>query len=296
MERQLQTKVLDQHPHLCYELIGEGPCIVLIMGIGAQLVHWPDEFCQHFVDAGFSVLRFDNRDMGQSKLWTDGGMPNIKSMLPKRILGMNIKAHYTLEDMADDVIGLMDALSIDTAGVVGISMGSMIAQIVAARYPERCRHLTLIMSNSGERRTLLPAPKALKALIEVQHSPDRQAAQDNIVRLFSVIGSPAYPLDEERLRALGGLAYDRGRTPEGFARQFAAVLSTGSRSHYIQKIQCPTLLIHGQEDPLIPISAGKRIKALLPEAEHWWVEGMGHDLPPPLWPTFAERIMALESK
>ena len=219
MERQLNTQILEQHPHLCYELMGEGPCIVLIMGIGAQLVHWPDEFCQHFVDAGYSVLRFDNRDMGLSKRWTDGGMPNIKGMIPKRLAGMTIQAHYKLEDMADDVIGLMDALNIENAGIVGISMGSMIAQIVAAQYPERCRHLTLIMSNSGERRTLLPTPKALKALVDVQHSPDREAAQNNIVRLFSVIGSPAYPLDEDRLKALGGLAYDRGRTPDGFARQ-----------------------------------------------------------------------------
>ncbi|MGC6510294.1 MAG: alpha/beta fold hydrolase [Myxococcota bacterium] len=294
MQRQFNTQILEQHPHLCYERLGEGPCIVLIMGIGAQLVHWPDEFCKHFVEAGFSVLRFDNRDMGQSKRWTKGGLPNIKGMIPKRLLGMNIQAKYKLEDMADDVIGLMNALDIETAGIVGISMGSMIAQIVAAQYPHRCRHLTLIMSNSGERRTLIPTPKALMALVDVQHSPDRETAQDNIVRLFSVIGSPAYPLDEDRLRRLGGLAFDRGKTPDGFARQFAAVLSTGSRSHYIQKIKCPTLLIHGKDDPLIPLTAGKRIKALLPSAEHWWVEGMGHDLPQLLWPEFAKRIMALE--
>lgn len=292
----MKTQILESHPNLCYELMGTGPCIVLIMGIGAQLIHWPDEFCQTFVDAGFSVLRFDNRDAGESKRYSECGMPNVKALIPKRVMGLQIESCYKLEDMAEDVIGLFDALSIEAAHVVGVSMGSMIAQIVAAKYPERTKSLTLIMSNSGELRTLVAQPKALQALLKVQKPANRETTQDNLVYLFSVIGSPAYPLDETRLRGLAGLAYDRGRRPDGFARQFAATLSTGSRVKYLRLIQCPTLIIHGQEDPLVPLKAGKRIKKLVPHAESWWVEGMGHDLPPPLWTEFANRIMAMDKK
>lgn len=284
---------MTAHPNLCYRYEGSGPCVVLIMGIGAQLIHWPDEFCQHFIDAGFSVLRFDNRDAGCSKLWENDEKLNIPVLLLRRFLGLKITAQYDLEDMADDVAGLLAHLKVEEAHLVGISMGSMIAQIFASKYASQTKSLSLFMSNTGEIGTLVPQYKALKTLISIQKTRDRKEAQDNIVHLFSVIGSPAYPMNEKRLRELGGLAYDRGRHPRGFARQLCATLATGNRSHWLSGITCPVLIIHGTKDPLINISAGKRLKVLLPQAQSWWVEGMGHDLPQALWKEFAYKIITL---
>jgi pimeloyl-ACP methyl ester carboxylesterase len=289
----MNTTTMTTHPNLCYRYEGNGPCVVFIMGIGAQLIHWPDEFCQHFIDAGYSVLRFDNRDAGLSKLWENDKRLNIPLLLLRRFLGLKITAQYNLEDMADDVDGLLTHLNIEEAHVVGISMGSMIAQIFASKYASRTKSLSLFMSNTGEIRTLVPKYKALKALISIQKTTDRKEAQDNIVHLFSVIGSPKYPMNEKRLRELGGLAYDRGRHPRGFARQLSATLASGNRSHWLSQITCPVLIIHGSNDPLVHISAGKRLKELLPQAQSWWVEGMGHDLPQALWKEFADKIIKL---
>lgn len=269
---------------LAYDDLGDpaGVPLVLVMGIGAQSILWDDEMCALFVARGYRVVRFDHRDIGMSTHLNDLPVPKPGPLLARRIAGQPVQAPYTLSDMARDVVGLMDACGMERAHVIGTSMGGMIAQTLAIEHAARLRSLTSIMSTPGARR-YLGAPSAMRALLR---KPPRTAeeAGESLAWTFGVIGSPAYPSQAARMRALGVRSFERGNNPRGFARQFAAILASGDRSAALRDVRVPSLVMHGSRDPLIPIRAGRATAALIPGATWLPFQGMGHDMPPALWP------------
>jgi pimeloyl-ACP methyl ester carboxylesterase len=271
-----------------YETFGDpsNPAMVLIMGLGVQMLGWDERFCNRLVDRGFFVIRFDNRDVGLSSKIEDGPMPNPLQLMA----GDYSSASYTLDDMADDTAGLLDALDIEAAHVVGVSMGGMIGQTLACRHPERVLSLTSIMSSTGSQESGQPKPEVLAALITPVPS-DRAGYVDATTNMFKLIGSPGYPPDEDELRTLIGASYDRSYHPAGFLRQLAAVAASGDRSKAIRNIKVPTLVIHGEDDPLIVLSGGEATAAAIPGSKLVKIPGMGHDLPPALWPQFIDGIV-----
>lgn len=279
--------------NLEYEAFGDrgAPPIVLIMGLGGQLVLWPDELCAALAGAGHHVIRFDNRDVGLStKLETPRRPRLMRAALAAR-LGFRVRAPYTLDDMAHDTVGLLDALELPRAHVVGASMGGMIAQIVAAKHPQRVDSLTLIMSTSGNPR--LPGPRLELQLRLVRPPPghDREALIRHSMQTWRLIGSPQFPPDEKTLRAKVERSYDRSSYRHGLARQTLAIIASGSRVPLLRRITAPTLVIHGAEDPLVPVAAGHDLAQHIPGARLTVIPGMGHDLPAPLLPTFSKLIL-----
>jgi len=274
---------------IAYETTGEGPPLVMIMGIGAPMVNWPEGFYRAVVEAGFTAIRFDNRDVGRSSKMDHLGIPPVWPLMARRALGRSVPAPYTLGDMADDVAGLLDGLHLDSAHVIGASMGGMIAQTFALRHPTRIRSLTSIMSSTGSRLDSLGQPRALAAI--TKRGPTQgEAAVDHMVWVLQTIGSRTHPTPDDELRDLIRRCIRRGMSPEGFARQWAAILSTGSRWRALRKLDVPTLVIHGDEDPLMPPRAGRATAWAVPRARFVCVEGMGHDLPKPLWPQIVGAI------
>jgi pimeloyl-ACP methyl ester carboxylesterase len=273
---------------LAYDVYGtSGRPLVLIMGIGAQRVFWDDALCNAFVGAGFHVVRFDHRDIGESTR-LDAKVPPPVATLVRGMAKMQIDTPYSLSDMAHDVIGLLDAVGFDRAHFVGMSLGGMIAQHIGIEHANRARSLTTVMTTPGGRR-YMPQPHAFRALF----SPPPKTAQEageHVFKLFSTIGSTAWPHDEERLKAIGELSYSRGMNPRGFLRHFAAALKSGDRRESLKDVKVPTLVVHGTRDPMFPLSAGRRIAALIPNATWLPITGMGHDLPAPLWPTLVSTI------
>ena len=275
---------------LAYDLFGDperGRPLVLIMGIGAQRIMWDDAFCDQLVARGFCVVRFDHRDVGESTR-LDAPVPDPRGVLLRRMVGARITAPYTLSDMAGDTAGLIDALGFGAAHVVGASLGGMVGQHLAIEHPARVRSLVSIMSSPGARR-YLPAPRALGALFRPVPRSAEQAGQQ-AEKLFRTIGSTAWPIDGARLRALGARAFERGLSPRGFLRHFAAVMASGDRRDRLRGVHVPTLVIHGSRDPMFPVRAGRDLAGLMPDATWLPIAGMGHDLPPPLWPTLVAAI------
>ena len=273
---------------LAYDVFGErGRPLVLIMGIGAQRIFWDEALCERFVDAGFHVIRFDHRDIGEStKL--DAHVPPPMPTLLRGMIKLEVPAPYTLSDMAHDVIGLLDGLAIERAHIVGVSMGGMIGQHLALEHGERLRSLTTIMTTPGGRR-YLPEPYALRAMF-APAPRSREEAGRAADRLFATIGSKAWPHDSERLRKIGEEAHARGPNPRGFLRHFAAVLASGDRRARLPEVRVPTLVIHGSRDPMFPLRAGRKLAHLVPNATWLPIAGMGHDMPEPLWPTLVAAI------
>ena len=270
-----------------YETFGDQtkPAMLLIMGLGVQMLGWDERFCNMLADRGFFVIRFDNRDVGLST-HTEGPIPN-----PLQLMAQDFSsATYTLDDMADDTAGLLDHLGIAAAHVVGVSMGGMIGQTLAARHPDRVLSLASIMSSTGNSEVGQPTQAAIAALITPMPG-DRDGYVDATVRAFSVIGSPGYPPDEERLRALIGASYDRAYNPIGFLRQLAGIMASGDRTDALRTIKAPTVVIHGDDDPLIGKSGGEATAEAIPGAKLVTIPGMGHDLPPELWPQFIDEIV-----
>ena len=262
-----------------YESFGaEGaPAILLIMGLGAQLLRWNTEICEALAGKGYRVIRFDNRDCGLSSRLDDAPIPDVGAMLRH---GVRPELSYTLEDMATDTLGLLDALSVSAAHIVGISMGGAIAQIMAAQTPERVLSLTCIMSSSGNPALPGPTPEATAALFEpLPHDRTRDSIVADGVRRYLVVASPDYPETAARLTNMFEQEYDRGFYPPGVARQLAAIVNNGDRRPLLEKIRVPTLVIHGEADPLIPLACGLDIARYIEGAETFVVKGMGHDLP-----------------
>lgn len=278
---------------LFYDMRGPAgaPAILLIMGLGTQMTAWSDPFCDGLAARGFRVIRFDNRDVGLSTKFDGVPTPNLKWAFLRAVLGISVNAPYSLDDMARDAVGLLDALQIQDAHVVGASMGGMIAQLVTAHHRNRVRSLVSIMSSSGDRRLPLAKAEAREAMLTPRPtSADREQAIRQVMGIYRVIGSPAYPIPEDELRVRVAAAVDRSYYPQGTGRQLLAILADGSRVARLGTIRAPTLVIHGQEDPLVPLEAGKHTAASIPGAKLMIIPGMGHDLPPPLTPVLVEAI------
>jgi pimeloyl-ACP methyl ester carboxylesterase len=273
---------------LVYETFGDpaDDTILLIMGLGVQMLWWDERFCQMLAGRGYRVVRFDNRDVGRSTKLEGGPRPDVMAALA----GDVSSASYVLADMADDCVGLLDELGVEAAHLVGASQGGMIAQTVAIRHPERVLSLTSIMSTTGDRAVGQPHPEAIPALL-TRPPAGRDGFIDFVVGAWKVIGSPGFEVDEEALRARAGASYDRGIFPEGTARQLVAILASGDRTEDLRRLDVPTTVIHGTNDILIDVSGGKATAAAIPGARLELIEGMGHDLPRQLWPRFVDLIV-----
>jgi pimeloyl-ACP methyl ester carboxylesterase len=272
---------------IAYETFGDpaDETMLLIMGLGVQMLGWDEEFCRTLAGRGYHVVRFDNRDVGHSTKVEGGPRPDVMAALA----GDMSSASYTLEDMADDCVGLLDELGVKAAHLVGASQGGMIAQTVAIRHPDRVLSLVSIMSTTGDRSVGQPHPEAIPALLT--RPPDNKAGfVDFVVGAWRVIGSAAFAADESALRARAEASYDRGIYPDGTARQLLAIGASGDRTQALRQLDVPTTVIHGADDVLVDVSGGKATAAAIPGARLELIEGMGHDMPVQLWPRFLDLI------
>ncbi|MFX1378890.1 MAG: alpha/beta fold hydrolase [Promethearchaeota archaeon] len=257
--------------------------LLLIMGLGAQMIRWDVEMCEKLVEHGFYVIRFDNRDVGLSTKFDEAGEPDLMKLLMTVQSGGKIDAPYTLNDMADDAVGLLDALNIEKAHICGVSMGGMIAQVIAYRHSSRVISLTSIMSSTGNPDLPQPKPQALQVLIKPVPEGRDAIIEDGVSRMRIIHGS-GFPFDEDKARVLVEASYDRSNYRPGFARQMVAIMATGNRKPALGSIKVPTLVIHGKNDPLVPVEAGKDTAEAIPGSELLIIEGMGHSLPIEVWP------------
>ncbi|MEO7746022.1 MAG: alpha/beta hydrolase [Actinomycetota bacterium] len=260
---------------LAYQELGDRthPTVLLVMGQGTQMLAWPDDVCTALAARGLHVVRFDNRDTGGS------------THLPGRRL-----LAYSLDDLAADTLGLLDALGVPAAHLVGTSMGAMVTQVVATTWPQRVLSLTCIASSTGSRRVGRPRASLLLRLPLRRRAHDRVEAGELFARVVQAIGSPAYPVDPDRLRDLGARCYDRGHHPRGSLRQLLAVVRAPDRTAALGGVRVPTLVLHGDADPLVRVSGGRAVAAAVPGARLVTVPGLGHDLPPALWPLLVDEI------
>ncbi len=256
------------------------PAVLLIMGLGMQLIAWPPAMVQGLVDAGFRVVRFDNRDIGLSQHFDALGSPNLLWEGLKYRLGWKTTPPYTLQDMARDALGVLDALQIASAHVVGVSMGGMVAQRLALLAPGRVTSLSSIMSSSGARGLPAASPAVTRVLLSHPAGKSQQAAIDHSVKLFKAIGSPGFPMLDAELRSRVTQAAERNFHPQGITRQMVAIVADSTRADALSGITAPTLVVHGRADPLVPFACGKDTARRIPGAQLVGIGGMGHDLPP----------------
>ena len=259
---------------------GTGPVVVLIMGLGMQLVAWPLQLVDALVAAGYRVIRHDNRDIGLSQKFDDKGVPNLLWESIKLKLGVTLRPPYSLNDMALDTVGVIDTLGIAQAHIVGASMGGMIAQRVALAAPQRVLSLTSIMSTSGAKGLPTPKPAIIRALMASPKGREREAIMKHYVELLRVIGSPAYPMEESQVRERIMAGLNRSYAPMGTLRQMVAIAADTGRAKELSGVSTPTLVIHGRADPLVPFACGQDTAKRIPGARLFAIDGMGHDLPP----------------
>jgi pimeloyl-ACP methyl ester carboxylesterase len=273
---------------LCYETFGgsDSPPLLLVMGLGSQMILWDDDFCELLAATGFWVIRFDNRDIGRSTLMRGAATPKRWQLLTRH----PDAAAYSLDDMAQDAVGLLDHLQVTAAHVVGASMGGMIAQLIAINHPDRTLSLVSIMSTTGARRVGRPEPRmALRLLRKAQR--EREGYIEDHIETYRAIGSGRrFGLDEKNLRARAGRCFDRGVNPAGSARQLGAVVAARDRTEQLRRVTVPTTVIHGDSDPLVDVSGGRATADAIPGAKLLIVPGMGHDLPRQLWPQIISAI------
>jgi pimeloyl-ACP methyl ester carboxylesterase len=253
------------------------------------MIFWDDEFCGMLAERGHYVIRFDNRDAGQSESFEHAGVPDIAAILARTMTGQPVEVPYTLDDMADDAAGLLGFLRLGAAHVCGVSMGGMIAQTLAYRHPGRVKSLISIMSSTGDPSLPQATPDVLQILLQPLPT-ERDASIERHVTIFRAIGSPGFPFDEPYIRARGARAFDRNRSPFGQARQLAAILAHGDRTARLRALSVPALVIHGEDDPLIPVECGRATAAAIPGAHLITIPGMGHDNPRPVWPHAVQAI------
>jgi pimeloyl-ACP methyl ester carboxylesterase len=275
---------------IAYEQRGDpaDPTVLLIMGVGAQLVNWPTGFLDALVGRRLHVIRFDNRDSGRSTHFDTAPKPDLAAALT----GDLSSASYTLSDMAADAVGLLNTLGIETAHVVGASMGGAIAQVMAIEHPNRVRSLTSMMSTTGDMSVGQPHAATLKELFSGPRATSREEVVQRAIRSFSIIGSPAYQTEPSDIAARAGLAWDRDHDEIATARQAVASLASGDRTDRLRGLAIPTLVIHGTQDTMCDVSGGRATAAAIPDAQLVLIEGMGHDLPPGLWDRIAYHIVA----
>jgi pimeloyl-ACP methyl ester carboxylesterase len=274
---------------ICFETFGsaDDPALLLVMGLGTQMVAWPEPFCEQLAARGFFVIRYDNRDIGRSTHMRRLRPPTIRQLL----LRDKRAARYSLADMAADGIGVLDRLGIERAHVAGVSMGGMIAQTMAVRHPERVLSLASIMSNTGHIWRGTPGLRVYPIFIR-RPAPDRARAIESAVSVWRLIGSPGFPFDEDATRRAAELSYDRGYNPAGAGRQLAAILAAGDRTPELRGITAPTVVIHGTKDRMVRPSGGRATAAAIPGATLVTIEGMGHDLPRGAWDRIVDAIVA----
>jgi pimeloyl-ACP methyl ester carboxylesterase len=274
---------------ICYETFGrpDAPTLLLVMGLGTQMIGWPDAFCQALAARGFQVIRYDNRDSGRSTHLRQYRAPTLRQLL----LRDKSAARYSLADMAGDGIGLLDGLGIARAHVAGASMGGMIAQTMAARHPDRVLSLASMMSNTGHRWKGTPGLRAYPIFMR-RPADNREGAIESTLSTFRLVGSPGFPFEEEELRRVAQLSYERGYNPAGTARQLAAILAAGDRVAELRTITAPTVVIHGTRDRLVRPSGGRETVKAIPGARLVEIEGMGHDLPPGAWNRIIDAIVS----
>lgn len=275
-ERRVHTNGVE----IAYETFGDrgDPPVLLIMGLSTQMIMWEDEFCQRLAGRGFFVIRFDNRDVGMSTKLDMSAVPDFNAIFPGRPAGVP----YTLHDMTYDTLGLMDSLDISRAHIVGASMGGMIAQLLALKNPLRVHTLTLIMSSSGNPFLPPPKPEALRVLLR-PIPLQRDKYIEHFLETWGILNGAEIPIDRARLRRLAECSFERGVSPGGSARQLAAILSSGSRKGMLSAISIPTLVVHGDADPLLPIECGADLAEGIPGSRLKVIKGMGHALPPAVW-------------
>jgi pimeloyl-ACP methyl ester carboxylesterase len=274
---------------ICFETFGtpDDPALLLVMGLGTQMIAWPVGLCEQLVERGFFVIRYDNRDIGRSTHMRQYRPPTIRQLL----LRDKRAARYSLGDMADDGIGLLDQLGIERAHVVGASMGGMIGQTMAVRHPGRVLSLASIMSNTGHRWKGMPGLRVYPLFIR-RPARDREGAIESAVSVFRLIGSPGFPFDEAETRRAAELSYERGYDPAGTGRQLAAILAAGDRTADLRRITAPTVVIHGTKDRMVRPSGGRATAAAIPGSRLVTIEGMGHDLPRGAWDEMVDAIVA----
>jgi pimeloyl-ACP methyl ester carboxylesterase len=273
---------------ICFETFGDpaDPALLLVMGLGTQMLGWHEDFCNDLAGRGLHVIRYDNRDIGRSTILTDAPVPTLGQILRRD----RRAASYTLAEMAADGVGLLDHLGIERAHLVGVSMGGMIAQTIAARRPERVLSLTSIMSSTGNRWRGQPALKTYRQFLRPV-STDRATYIAQTAALFDIIGSPGFEREDDALRELLGAMYDRGHDPGSVTRQLAAILASGNRTAELRRITAPTLVIHGTADKLVAPSGGRATARAIPGARLLMIQGMGHDLPRGAWPQLIGAIV-----
>jgi pimeloyl-ACP methyl ester carboxylesterase len=272
---------------LCYETFGssESAPLLLVMGLGSQMILWDDEFCELLAARGFWVIRFDNRDVGRSTILRDAPVPKRWQLATRDPRG----AAYSLDEMAQDAVGLLDDLGIGAAHVVGASMGGMIAQLIAVNHPDRLLSLVSIMSTTGNRRVGRPRPRLALRMLRTARR-DREGYIEDHIETYRAIGSKRFEFEEERKRERAGRCFDRGVHPAGSARQMAAIVSAPDRTRSLAHVRVPTTVVHGDADPLVDVSGGRATAEAIPDAELLIIPGMGHDLPRELWPQIIEAI------
>lgn len=291
VERTPSRKVPSNGIELCCDSFGrrEDPPIVLIMGLAAQMIAWDDAFCTMLAERGFCVHRFDNRDVGESTILDGLGVPDMLQMFQAHMQGRPVLAPYTLSDMARDTLGLMDAMDIGRAHVVGASMGGAIAQTLAIEHPARLLSLTSIMATSGDPSLPPPKPEALQMLLTPTPT-DREGYYRRYVQTWKMLRAGSFPEDEARDLERAAMNFNRGLYPAGAARQLVAILASGSRKPALPGVRVPTLVIHGDADPLVPVECGIDVADAVPGAQCLVIEGMGHALPLRHWPRITEAI------
>ncbi|GAB6269482.1 MAG: alpha/beta hydrolase [Smithella sp.] len=274
-----------------YDTFGDSslPALLLIAGNGAQLLFWEVEFCELLVKKGYYVIRFDNRDAGLSTKFEEAGIPDFPAAIKALMAGKPVQSAYSLDDMSDDAVGLLDALGIEKAHICGASMGGMIAQIIAYRHPKHVLSLTSIMSTTGNPDLPQAKPETIAALLAPAPA-ERKAFVEHMMNIWRKIWSPGFPFEEKRARTFMEKSYDRSYYPQGMARQNIALLANGDRRLSLSTITVPTLVIHGADDPLIPCEAGKDTAYVIPGAKLLIIDGMGHDMPKGVWAQMVDAI------
>jgi len=274
-----------------YETFGKASdkALLLVSGLGGQMIVWDEDFIQLLVARGFYVIRFDNRDVGLSTKIEEAGEPNLMQSVIAMQAGDPVESPYSLSDMADDAVGLLDALNIEKAHICGRSMGGMIVQLITLRHPARVLSLTSIMSTTADPDLPRPSPEVGQALL-TPFPPERDAMVENAIRMSRMIYGSGFPYDEAKGRKLAGRAFDRCFYPPGFGRQLLAVFAAENRKSRLASVTVPTLVIHGSDDPLVPVECGKDTHEAIPGSKLLIIEGMGHSLPPEAWVQISDAI------
>jgi len=275
---------------ICYDAFGNpnNPALLMVAGLGMQLIGWDEALCTMLVERGYWVIRYDNRDAGKSTKFDEAGVPDTMAAMQ----GQSVSAPYLLSDMAADAIGLLDALGIKQAHVLGASLGGMIAQTIAINHPERVLTLTSIMSTTGDMAVSMPKPEGI-ALLTAPPATNLDSYIQNDLNWASVANGSAFPVDESVVRQRATATWERGTYPPGTARQLTAVIVSGSRQEALKSLTLPTLVIHGKEDPIIRVEGGIATAESIPNAKLMLIDGLGHAMPPETWPDIVDAIVAL---